>query len=77
MEAVVFYPVNEMELQLINDFAKQNSLTSFSIDEDSKKMLAGIELSKLASKNPKAYATDEEIISVVAEVRQERYGKRL
>jgi len=75
MEAVVFYPANEAELKLINDFALKNKLASFSIDEDTKKRLAGIELSKLASKNPNAYATDEEIMSVVEEVRQELYGK--
>jgi hypothetical protein len=77
MEAVVFYPNSEAELKLINDFVRQNNLTAFNIDEDSKKKLAGIELSKLASKNPKAYATDEEIISVVEEARHERYGKGL
>jgi len=75
MEAVVFYPSNETELSLIKEFALLNKLKSFSIDEDSKKRLAAIELSKLASKNPNAYATDEEIISVVEEVRQERYEK--
>jgi hypothetical protein len=75
MEAVVFYPSNETELLLIKEFALSNKLKSFSIDEDSKKRLAAIELSKLASKNPNAYATDEEIISVVEEVRQERYEK--
>ncbi len=75
MEAIVFYPANEEELKQIIDFARQHKLTSFTIDEDTKKRIAGIELSKLASKNPKAYATDEEIISVVEEVRHERYGK--
>jgi hypothetical protein len=76
MEAIVFYPANDSALKLIIDFAKQNSLSFFTIDEDSKKRLAGIELSKLASKNTKAFATDEEIMSVVEEVRDERYGKR-
>ena len=75
MEAVVFYPKTEAELNKITDFASQNNLVSFKIDEDTKRKLAGIELSKLASKNPNAYATDEEIISVVEEVRHERYGK--
>lgn len=75
MEAIVFYPSSETELNKITDFAQQYKLTFFKIDEDSKRKLAGIELSKLASKNPKAYATDEEIISVVKEARQERYGK--
>jgi hypothetical protein len=74
MEAVVFYPASEEELKQILDFANQQKLASFTIDEDSKKRLAGIELSKLASKNPNAYATDEEIISVVEEVRHERYS---
>ncbi len=76
MEAIVFYPANEEELKLLNDFALQKKLTFFTIDEDSKKRLAGIELSKLASKNSKAFVTDEEIMSVVEEVREERYGKR-
>lgn len=75
MDAVIFYPSDETQLNQINNFASQNGLTSLMIDEDTKKRIAAIELSKLASKNPKAYATDEEIISVVAEVRHERYGK--
>lgn len=77
MEAVVFYPANEAELRLITDFATQSKVVSFKMDEDTRRKVAGIELSKLASKNPKAYATDEEIISVVEEARQERYGKGL
>ena len=75
MEAVVFYPTDETQLNQIIEFSRQNKLTSFTIDEDTKKRLAGIELSNLASRNPNAYATDEEIISVVKEVRHERYGK--
>jgi hypothetical protein len=75
MEAVIFYPTNDMDRTLIENFARQNSLNFFTIDEDSKRKIAAIELSKLASKNPKAYATDEEILSVVEEVRTERYGK--
>jgi hypothetical protein len=77
MEAIVFYPATETELNQVTDFARQHNLTFFKIDEDTKKRLAGIELSKLASKNPKAYATDDEIISVVEEAREERYGKGL
>lgn len=75
MEAILFFPASEVELKLLSDFSKKNNFNSLIIDEDTKKKIAGIELSKLASKNPNAYATDEEIISVVEEVRRERYEK--
>ncbi len=75
MDAVVFYPETEADMNLINNFARQNNLLVFTIDEESKKKLAALELSKLAAKNPKAYANDDEILSVVEEARQERYGK--
>ncbi len=76
MDAIVFYPKNEEELKKLFSFSSDNDIHSIQLAGEEKRLLAGIILSNLAKKNPKAYATDEEIISVVEEVRQERYGKK-
>ncbi len=76
MDAVVFYPKNEEEIRKIVSFSTENNIPAVQLTEEEKRGLAGILLANLAKKNPKAYATDEEIISVVEEVRQERYGKK-
>jgi hypothetical protein len=76
MDAFVFYPENESQWNKIVAFAKESEMQSIQLSEDEKKRLARVLLANLAQKNPKAYATDEEIISAVEEVRHERYGKR-
>ena len=75
METIVLYPDDEKKLQQILDLASESKINAIRLDEEEKKKLAGILLANLAKKNPKAYATDEEILSVVEEARQERYGK--
>ena len=65
-----------MQFSKILGFAKDNEIDYVNLTDEEKKRLAGILLANLAQKNPNAYATDEEIISVVEEVRHERYDKR-
>lgn len=76
MDALVFFPENEDQLNKLAALANDTKINVARLNEDEKKRVAGILLANLASKNPNAYATDEEIISVVEEARQERYGKR-
>ena len=75
MEAIVLYPDNEKKLNQLLAFASESKINVVRLGEEEKKKLAGILLANLAKKNPKAYATDEEILSVVEEARHERYGK--
>lgn len=75
MEAIVFYPENEEQLNRLLSFASDTKIQTVQLTEEEQRRLAGILLANLAQKNPNAYATDEEIISVVEEVRHERYGK--
>jgi hypothetical protein len=76
MEAIVFYPENEEQLKRLMSFASDGKIQTVQLTEEEKRRLAAILLANLAQKNPNAYATDEEIISVVEEVRHKRYGKR-
>lgn len=75
MEAVVLYPTDANQLKVLLDFAAENKIPAIALTEEEKKRLAGILLANLAKKNPKATATMDEIISVVEEVRKERYEK--
>ncbi len=75
MDAVVFYPENEEQFNRLMSFAGDTNIPAVKLNEEEKRKLAGILLANLAQKNPKAYVTDEEIISVVEEVRHERYAK--
>ena len=76
MDALVFFPENEDQLNKLIALSNDTKINVARLNEDEKKRIAGILLANLSSKNPNAYATDEEIISVVKEARQERYGKR-
>lgn len=76
MDALVFFPENEDQLNKLIALANDTKINVARLNEDEKKRVAGVLLANLASKNPNAYATDAEIISVVEEARQERYGKR-
>jgi hypothetical protein len=76
MDAFVFYPENQDQFNELLSFSSKSNIKNALLNENEKKRLAGILLSNLAQKNPKAYATDEEIISVVEEVRHKRYGKK-
>ena len=75
METIVLYPDDEKKLQQVLALASESKINAIRLDEEEQKKLAGILLANLAKKNPTAYATDEEILSVVEEARQERYGK--
>jgi hypothetical protein len=74
MEAVAIFTNDENELKRILEFTSNNNIKSVVLTEEEKKSLAGMLLANLSSKNPKAYATMEEIISVVEEVRSEKYN---
>jgi hypothetical protein len=77
MDAVVFYPADEEQLKKLMLLPETTGIPSTRINEEEKKKLAGILLAGLAKKNPKAYATMDEIVSVVEEVREEiYYGKK-
>ena len=77
MEAIVLYPGDENQLNQILAFTSESKINITRLNEEEKKKLAGILLANLAKKNPKAYATMDEIISVVEEVRSEEfYGKK-
>ena len=76
MEAIVFYPENEEQLKQLLSLADNTKIKTIMLDDDERKKLAGLILANLAKKNPNAYATDDEIISAVEEVRHERYGKK-
>ena len=75
MEAIVFYPKNESQHKLVQFFANDSKISSVKLSDEETRRLAGMLLANLANNNPNAFATDEEIISVVEEVRQARYGK--
>ncbi|MEO5945995.1 MAG: hypothetical protein ABIP79_04210 [Chitinophagaceae bacterium] len=77
MEAILFYAEDENQLNQLLSFSKEKDIKYLQLNEDEKRKLGGIFLANLANKNSNAYATDEEIISVVEEVRKERYGKGL
>jgi hypothetical protein len=77
MEAVVFYPNDEGQLKQLITFADEMKIDHVKLTGEEKKKLAGMLLANMAKKNPKAYATMDEIISVVEEVRTENfYGKK-
>ena len=77
MEAFVLYPGDENQLNQVLDFIASNKINANLLDNDEQKKLAGLLLANLAKKNPKAYATMDEIISAVEEVRSEEYyGKK-
>ncbi|MDP9231035.1 MAG: hypothetical protein M3O67_10265 [Bacteroidota bacterium] len=77
MEAIVFYPKDEDQLKQLTAFAEETKMDHVKLSGEEKKKLAGILLANLAKRNPKAYATMDEIISVVEEVRSENfYGKK-
>jgi hypothetical protein len=77
MEAVVFYPESKGQYDQLISFADQLKIDKIILSDEEKKRLAGILLANLASKNPFANATMEEINSVVEEVRSEYfYGKK-
>ena len=75
MEAIVFYPKNESQNKQVQLFANDSKISSVKLSDEETRRLAGMLLANLANNNPNAFATDEEIISVVEEVRQARYGK--
>lgn len=70
MDSILIFVESNNDLGILKEFANKNNFKFVLIDDDTKQMIAREELSKLGQKNPRAYATDEEIISVVEEVRK-------
>lgn len=76
MESMVLYPKNDAQSKLLQKFIESSEISSVKLNDEETRKLAGILLANLAKKNPNAYATDDEILSIVEEVRQDRYGKK-
>jgi len=77
MNPIIFFPENEEQLKKPEAIAKDLKITATSLDDEEKKKLGSILLANLRKKNLKAQASMEDIISVVEEVRTEKfYGKK-